>query len=383
MRPLKMRVKQIVFILIFLVIGGNLKANQKNTTIDLVFCLDLSGSTNGLIDDVRDNIWDIINQCYSYRPQPNFRIGIVAFSRPSFGRENGYVKILCPLTNNFEFVAFEMAKLKPSIEKGDQLVGHALKAVTLGMQWTTREDAIKVVFLIGNGLVNLDGEKYREAYAFAASNNIIVNTIYCKSSNYIKEISGWREIAKSTGGTPYDMQVHKRSPLILTCKERDSLHHLGKSFFETYIYYGEKGKDFYKMEQLIDKTVLMANEMAYQSRLFHKMSDLFQLKQSQWDLVDYLKATNSDFTEIIAAQLPDSLQAHTPEKLRQLVMLKKDERLKLISQIRGLLKHDRQQIINKQIAEKEYDKNPGTFDRIVISWLNKAALEKGVNTFVN
>ncbi|MFI5218112.1 MAG: VWA domain-containing protein [Bacteroidia bacterium] len=383
MQTFKKRIKQIVFVVMVLMVCKGANANQKTASIDLVFCLDLSGSTNGLIDDVRDNIWDIINQCYSYRPQPDFRVGIVAFSRPSFGRENGYVKILCPLTNNFEFIAFEMAKLKPSIEKGDQLVGHALKAATLGMQWTTRADAIKVIFLVGNGLVNLDGEKYREAYAYAAANKIIVNTVYCKSSNYIKEISGWREIAKSTGGIPYDMQIHKRNPLILTCKEKDSLHYLGKSFFETYIYYGEKGKDFYKMEQLIDKTALMGNEMTYQSRLFYKVSDLFQLKQAQWDLVDYLKATNSDFTEIYADQLPDTLQSYTSEKLRQLIMSKKDQRLKLISQIRGFLKFDRQQIINKQIAEKAYDKNPGTFDRIVISWLNKAAAEKGLNTFAN
>lgn len=373
-----------IFILFFLLINENsFSAPSSERPVDLVFCLDLSGSTNGLIDDVRDNIWDIINQCYSYRPQPDLKIGVVAFSRPSFGRENGFVRILCPLSNNYETLAFELAKLKPAIEKGDQLVGHALKAATLGMQWSTDENAIKVIFLIGNGHVNLDGTKYKEAYADAQERKIIVNTIYCRSSNYRKEISGWREIAKRTGGEQYDMQVHKRNPLILTCKENDKLLKLAKELSATYLYYGRSGKDIYKMMELIDKTAFLANEMAFQSRLFYKLSDLYQMKQGEWDLVDYLKITNSDFTELNSDQLPDTLQSYTPEKLWKFVMSKKDERLRIISGIRFLLKFDRQQIINKEIKEKQYDKNANTFDRIVINWLNKAAAEKGFSTFVN
>lgn len=351
--------------------------------IDLVFCIDLSGSTNGLIDDVRDNMWEIINQVNTYRPLPNLRLGVVAFSRPSFGKENGYVKILSPLTNNFEGVAFEMAKLKPSIEKGDQLVGMALKTATQGMDWTADANALKVIFLIGNGHVNLDGMKYKESYDFAVQKKIIVNTVYCQSPNYKNEIAGWREISRNTGGLLYTMMVHKRNLVSITTSETEKLHELGKQFFQTYLYYGKSGKEIYKMEELIDKTAIIASEMSYQSRLFYKMSELYQSKQNNWDLVDYLRATNSDFTELDYESLPDTLKKYSPPQLRKLIMAKKDERLRTLSQLRGLLKFDRQQVINKTVKEKGYDKNPDSLDRIVISWLNKAAAEKDVNTFVN
>jgi len=376
--------KFLLLITIILLTGRkNISGQQVKLSIDLVFCLDLSGSTNGLIDDVRDSFWDIINQNYSFRPQPELRIGVVAFSRPSFKRETGYVKILAPLSNYYEPVAYELSQLKPSIEKGDQLVGHALKAATLGMGWSKDEGTLKVIFLIGNGHVNLDGDKYKEAYAYASEKKIIVNTIYCKSSNYIEEISGWMEIAKQTRGEQFEMQVHKRNPLILTCKETDSLHQLGKKLIQTYIYYGKHGKEIYKMQEAIDKTALRGNEMTYQSRLFYKVSDLYQLKQGGWDLVDYLKTTNSDFQDLNPSWLPDSLQSYKPVSLHKLVMAKKDQRLKIISDIRALLKFDRQQIINKQIREKEYDKHPVTFDRIIISWLNRTAAARGIHTFVN
>ncbi len=351
--------------------------------MDVVFTLDLSASTNGLVDDVRDHLWDIVNQVNTYRPDVDLRIGIVAFSRPSFGRENGYVKILCDLTGNYELPALELARLKPSVEKGDQLVGVALKTSVLGMKWSTSNSAIKVIFLTGNGNVNLDGIKYREAYEEAAKQKIIINTIYCFSSNYQKDIFGWKEIAKYSGGVQYDMRVHHRNPLIVTCTEKEKFNDLAQQLSDSYIYYGKYGVDVRRMIDMIDRTAMDANPQAFQSRMFYKISGNFQSKQYQWDLVDYMKKTNSDFREIDFEYLPDSLKYFTPEKLRNLVMLKKDERLRIISQMRGLLKFDRQQIINKVVKEKEYDINPNTFDRIVISWLNKAASEKGITCFVN
>lgn len=377
-----MRFLLIIVVFLFSTKTGNSFQNEKKP-IDVVFCIDLSGSTNGLIDDVRDNLWDIINQVYSYRPQPVLRIGVVAFSRPSFGKENGYVKILCPLTDNYEPLAFEMAKLKPSIEKGDQLVGLALKTATLNMDWSKNDDAVKVIFLIGNGHVNLDGMKYKESYEAASQKKIIVNTVYCRSLNFKDEIFGWREIAKNTGGEQFELVVHKRNPLVLTCTNTELLHQLAKKLQATYFYYGKNGKEIYKMEELIDKTAQLANEMTFQSRLFYKISDLYQMRQPHWDLVDYLKSTNSDFTELNFDLLEDSLKKYSPAMLRKSMMAKKDERLKILSELRSLLKFDRQQIINQQVKENGFDKNYNTLDRVIINWLNKTAAQKGINTFVN
>lgn len=351
--------------------------------VDVVFAIDLSGSTNGLVDDVRDNMWDIINQVCAYRPDVNFRIGIVAFSRPSFGRENGYVKILCDLTNNFEIPAFELAKLKPSIEKGDQLVGMALKTSILGMRWSLDENAVKTIFLIGNGNVNLDGNKFRDAYEEAKTRKIIINTVYCSSSNYKKEIFGWKEIAKQTGGIQYDMRVHHRNIPIITCKETEKINDLAKRLRSTYYYHGKNGVDICKNIDLVDRTARNANEQTFQSRMYYKASSLFQGKQEQWDLVDYIMKTNSDFREIDFSNLPDTLQKFSPAQLRIFILSKKNERLKILSEMRNSLGYERQQLINKEVKEKEYDKNPNTLDRIVLSWLNTTVSAKGVNAFVN
>jgi hypothetical protein len=378
-----MKLKLLLFILLFSGVSFKIFSGEYKKPIDVVICMDLSGSTNGLLDDVRDMLWDMINQVSTFHPKPDFRVGIVAFSRPTFGRSGGFVKILSPLSSNYAPLAYELAKLTLAIEKGDQLVGAALRASVTEMKWSADEQAIKVIFLIGNGRVSLDKFRYREAYELAAKRKIIVNTIYCMTSNFKEEILGWKEIADATGGTQYDVIVHKRNPLILTGKDSLRLVELHKKLWATYIHFGKTGKDYFNMEEMIDRTAMLANEMTFQSRLFYKISDFYQLKQQHWDLVDYIKITNGDLRKIDPALLPKQYKSYTADALRVLVANKKHERAKIINSMREFLPYDRQKIINKVILEKEYDKNPGTLDRMIIGWLNTKAAEKGFQTFVN
>ena len=96
--------------------------------VDLVFALDLSASTNGLIDDLRDKIWDMNNQLLQVKPTPVVRYAVVGYSRPSFGANNQYVKVLVPFTKDVDYFASELYKIRPNIEKGNQFVGAAIRA---------------------------------------------------------------------------------------------------------------------------------------------------------------------------------------------------------------------------------------------------------------
>ena len=119
------------------------KAGSTQLPLDIIFTLDLSGSTNGLIDDVRDRIWDLNNHLNSMRPAPEVRIGVVGYARPSFGFYNQLVKVICPLTNDMDYLSDELYKLKPNIENGDQFVGAAVRASTELINWSASPNAIK------------------------------------------------------------------------------------------------------------------------------------------------------------------------------------------------------------------------------------------------
>ncbi|MDQ3050081.1 MAG: VWA domain-containing protein [Bacteroidota bacterium] len=369
-------------ILLFLILySGNRPVPSKGrAVIDVVFCLDLSGSTNGLLDDVREKLWDIVNQVNSYRPAPEFRIGVIGFSRPSFGAKNSYVKVLQQLTTDFDKLNFELYKLKPSVEKGDQIVSEAIKTAIRQMNWSGDPDALKVIYLVGNGMVNAGGDNYREACEQATRKSIIVNTVYCRTRNNVdKELPGWREIARLTGGEQYDIRIHKRTPLILTSPNTIEFRDLAGKLSETYLYYGEDGDDRYKMMAALDKNARLANEMTFESRLYYKISDRYQFHQQYWDLVDYLKMTNSDFADVNLEYLNDSLKFKTKEQVREIVSQTKDKRSRLIMELRKHLPYDRQAYLNKKMEDRDIDKSD-MFDRVVINSLNALATSKGFST---
>lgn len=373
--------KLIVFLLFLLFYTGNTTSPSRGReSIDVVLCLDLSGSTNGLLDDVREKLWDVINQVNSYRPAPELRIGVVAFSRPSFGAKNGYVKVLQKLTNDFDQLSFELYKLKPTIEKGDQLVGEAIRVSVKQMNWSDDKDALKVIFLVGNGMVNAGVDNYRESCELASERKIVIHSLYCRTrNNFEKELPGWREIARLTGGEQYDIRIHKRTPLVLTSTNIPEFRELAGQLTGTYLYYGENGLERYKMMASIDKNALLANEMTFESRLFYKISDRYQFHQQNWDLIDHLKMTNSALEDINMTFLPDSLKFTTPANVRNVALQLKDKRSKTIMDLRRHIPYDRQITINKRLEDRDIDKSD-IFERVVINTLNRMAAEKGFTT---
>jgi len=369
-----------LFLMLVFVTGKANSPGKQRDAIDIVFCLDLSGSTNGLIDDVRERLWEIVNQVNSYRPAPKFRIGVVGFSRPSFGAKNAYVKVLQDLTDDFDLLCFELYKLKPSIEKGDQIVGEALKVSIKNMTWTSDDNSLKVIYLVGNGMVNSGRNDYRAACELAVSNNIIVNTVYCRTiNNYQKELPGWREIARLSNGEQFDIKIHKRTPIVLSSPDPEEFKTIASDFSSTYIYFGENGSERHRMMAENDRAAMVANPMTFESRIFYKISDRYQYHQEKWDLVDYLKMTDPKLESLNTEWLPDSLKFKSAEYILSTVVSLKDKRNKAIIDLRRHLPYDRQAKLNQMLEDRNIHKSD-IFERVVINSLNELASSNGFTT---
>jgi len=58
-------------------------ADAKPKDIDLVLCLDVSNSMDGLIDSAKAKLWDIVNEMARLKPTPNLRVALY-----SYGNDN-------------------------------------------------------------------------------------------------------------------------------------------------------------------------------------------------------------------------------------------------------------------------------------------------------
>ena len=177
----------------------------------------------------------------------------------------------------------------------------------------------------------------------------------------------------------YDIKIHKTTPLILTSNNIIEFRELAGSLSRSYLYFGKNGNERFKMMTSNDKNAMIANEMTYESRIFYKISDRYQFHQQYWDLVDFIKMTNSQLEDIEMQLLPDSLKFKTPAEVREIALKLKDNRNRTISELRKHVPYDRQATINKKLEDRQIDK-ADVFERVVINSLNNLAASKGFTT---
>src|ERR1700723_1924153 len=83
-------------------------AKKEKPKIEVVFCLDTTGSMGGLIDGAKAKIWAICNQIASGKPTPDLKVGLVAF------RDKGddYVTKVFDLTDDLDAIHGHLKKFQ-------------------------------------------------------------------------------------------------------------------------------------------------------------------------------------------------------------------------------------------------------------------------------
>jgi hypothetical protein len=319
--------------------------------IDVVFCLDLSGSTNGIIEHLRNNIWHFVHEMESLEPVPDYRIGFIGFSRPSFGKDFSYVKVIRNLSYDLEWLSSEIFSLRPQVEQGNQFVGAALMNCVKSINWSADPNAIKLVFLAGNGFVNADGDLYKRACEMLTGKGIVVHALYWQSYTLPKELWGWREVSSLTGGEFYSVDVSYNETASDTGFDSEKLMELNEALNRTYVYYGNLGKLRYKMMVEQDRKIYDESNRGFRYRMMYKISPKYQKKNSAWDLVDFSDKAYLDSRDYDPKQLPDSLQKMGEGELNSYVEKKKYERFRILIEIRKILEPRAQQ---EELAMKQF-----------------------------
>ena len=366
----------IIFFILFInapsLQAGKVKKTEDSVNyLDIVFCLDLSGSTNGLITDVREGLWHIVNQVSLLQPQPKFRIGVVGFSRPSFKKENAYVKVICPLTADFDFLSHELYKIKPAVEKGDQYVGVALKTCITKMKWVESKDAKKIIYIAGNGAVGTNNNDYLKACQLASERGILINAVYVMGkSDKARELPGWYKIASLTKGAITEIAVGRKDLPFSKEMDANAILETSIKFNNTYIYHGPGGYSKYQLFREADSASFVASPNVFAERVYYKKSSLFLWGNQQWELVDYMRL-NGMLPEVLDAMfLPDSLRKKSAEEIYNIVYQAKTTRQQVISKLDVLYKDNYPLKVHKQYDSGEL-KEENSFARSVIILLLK------------
>lgn len=226
---------------------------NEQADIELVFCLDATGSMAGLIATAKAKIWNIVGVLADAQNSPKIRLGLI------FYRDTGdaFVTKVFNLTDDIDGLYDELQKIEAQ-GGGDEpeSVNSALDDAIRKMHWGTKRNVYRTVFLVGDCPPHMDYAeiKYPETSKTAAKNGIIINTIKL-GDDCTKAIEHFRKIAKATNGAYLHLDQDASDVAIVTPFD-DSISSLSYQIDSTKIYYGDRRLVFQNQARK-DKTLKM------------------------------------------------------------------------------------------------------------------------------
>jgi len=319
--------------------------------IDLVICLDTSGSMRGLIESAKQKLWAVVNELAMAKPRPNLRVGLYHYGNSGLKAETGWVQQLCPLTDDLDSVYSKLFPLRTN--GGTELVARVVRAAVNELDWSKDKAALRMIFVAGNERATQD-TKYglRETCKAAASRGIIVNTIFCGDMSTGQK-TGWQDAAVWADGQ-YSAIDQDRGTVVVTTQYDKKLAELGAKLNKTYVAYGKGGAAGAALQTAMDSSAASVNAPAAAGRAVAKSTGLY--RNTGWDLVDAAKEGKVEVEKVAEKDLPENMRKMTPEQRKQHVAEQAKNRAAIQAKIQKLsAKRDAE--VKAKMAEKGLDES--------------------------
>lgn len=352
--------------------------------VDLVLCLDVSGSMNGLIDSAKIKLWDVVNELAKMKPTPNLRVALYSYGHDTYPAANGWVRKDVDLTTDLDDVYKALNAL--TINGGTEYVARVSKAALTEQKWSTDRGALKLIFVCGNEPVDQDKMVTLDSVAdLAKKEGVIINTIYCGPATH-REAPGWNAFAEKCGGRGVTIDQNKATQVVVVKTEFDEqILKLNDKLNTTYVAYGGKGKDAVANQTLQDKNAFNAPRpaapgggaaapVAALGRAESKATALYNC--AAWDLVDKMKEKDFDLSKMKDEDLPDELKKLKPAERLEFLKKKADERAAIQKEILDL-SAKRQKKVDEELAKKPKTDSEKALDEAVKGLVQEQAKAKG------
>jgi hypothetical protein len=347
-------------------------AAEAGKPIDIVICLDVSGSMDGLFNSAKAKLWDIVNDLAKVKPTPTLRVALYSYGHTDYDAKKGWVRKDVDLTSDLDEVYRKLNTL--TINGGEEYVARVCGDAIRDQKWATEKDALKLIFVCGNEPASQDPVvKLKDVAEKAIAAGIIINPIYAGNPSDA-DARDWKEFAQMAKGQFSAIDQDKGTVAINTPHDKE-LADLGGQLNKTYVYYGKEGKDKQANQLAQDANAEKAGAGSAPARAVSKAGGLY--RNDGWDLVDRMKNDPKfDVKKLKAEELCDELKKLTPEQREKYVKDMAAKRETLQKQINDV-NAKRQQYI-ADYMRKNKTKTDQAFDAAIRGALRQQAATKGI-----
>ncbi|MCM2374201.1 vWA domain-containing protein [Aporhodopirellula aestuarii] len=271
--------------------------------VDVTILLDTSNSMDGLINQARNQLWNIVQEFAKAKKSgktPLLRVSIFEYGNSRLPASEDYIRQVVPLTDDLDKVSEALFALSTS--GGDEYCGSVITEAIKRLDWSSEPNAYKAIFIAGNEPFDQGPVDYRSACKKAIGDGVVVNTIHC--GNYDQGVRGkWQEGAKLAEGKFLNINQDEKVVHIKTPHDKIIIE-LNAELNKTYLWYGSKSK---RQSYATNQAMQDSNAgRGLSSRAAIKSSSLY--RNVGRDLVDTYLEDASVVQELKDEELPEELR---------------------------------------------------------------------------
>ncbi len=340
-----------------------------NNTVKIALLLDTSNSMDGLINQAKSQLWDIVNTFTHAKcdndTRPNLQIALYQYGNDGLSSREGYIQQVLNFSDDLDEISEKLFSL--TTNGGEEYCGQVIQTSLKQLDWGKNPDDLKMIFIAGNEPFTQGKLNYKDAVTNAKEKDVIVNTIFC--GNYQQGINtAWKNGAIMTGGE-YMAIDHNRHVVHIDTPYDHLIIKLNSKLNRTYIGYGRMGASRMEMQAAQDNNAMKMEEAIAVKRAVSKSSRLY--KNFSWDLVDAVENEEIVVSELAKEDLPPELKEKSEQEINIYIKEKKSERQHIQKEIQEL--NTKREAF---IAKNQKEGSTGELESAMLEAIKKQAEKK-------
>ena len=221
------------------VIVGDDEKKDDRVPVDVAILLDTSNSMDGLINQARNQLWQIVQRLSVAEKDgraPALRVSVFEYGNTNLPATENFIRQVLPLSDDLDKVSEALFGLKTS--GGDEYCGAVIGEAIKRLDWSGDDAAYKSIFIAGNEPFTQGQISYLNTCADAKEKGIIVNTIHC--GDHSTGVKGmWADGASKGAGQSFNIN-QDRKQVTIKCPQDKVLIELNTKLNKTYLWFGKK-----------------------------------------------------------------------------------------------------------------------------------------------
>jgi hypothetical protein len=341
-------------------------------TVQIALLLDTSSSMDGLINQARSQLWNMVDQMGRITRVVDgktrgvkIELALYEYGNDRLNRQDGFIRQVVPFTGDLDRVSEVLHGL--TTNGGSEYVGQVIDTAVRSLQWSSDASALRFVYVAGNEEFDQGPVSAAAAMAAAAKKDVHVQLIYCGA----KEPT-WERAAKLAMSDLMTIDQNHVARHIASPQDADILR-LGNELNATYMAYGDEGAASVARQAKADASSARISPKVALERAQIKSKKSYS--NSNWDLVDAVDKDAKFLEKEKDDRLPEALRGKTLEEKQKIVAGNAAKRAELKAQITKL-EVERNKFLAAEAA-KQREAEPQSLETELMKTTKSVATRKG------